>query len=286
MGNLIELFKATRVHRALLPVAAMLVPCAFAGRITPDIIFLGIACVLVYMGASIQNADKDGDYSLPGYHKAAMLFLFVVAIVVSFFNLIVFLTVVAWFAFGAVYNMISRYYVLADTTIMAITHFTIPVFSGSFILGLPLNLTLILTAFTFVTFWFIMPMKNLVGSDEDKARGYKTLTTWSMNGRNVTIILLEISFICMFLAYFVLELSKKYLLVLILLFALRIVIFRNIEKKREKFAVDLMRIAILLYLFGLIIDRTLNLVILGLFMSVFLSYVPYMISSFREIASE
>jgi 4-hydroxybenzoate polyprenyltransferase len=275
----LNLIKSTRVHRTLTALTAIMVPVAFADMINRDIFLLFAVCLLVYAASGVQNAVKDGDYILP--KKASKIFsavLVLAALAVSSQNLIVFITFVLWVLLGLFYNHIARYFMFGDVTVLAITHHTLPTFSASMILGLPLRTTAGLSIFMFITFWFIIHLKNLKDSEADEHRGYKTITTKMKHGTLITKILFETSAILMFGAYFIFSLSKTYLFIMLGVFLLKIIITSLIDLNKHENALNLMRLMVIVFLGGLILDKTQDAFILAISAALGILYLGFLVS--------
>jgi len=154
VSGFLELVSASRIYRTIPTILAILVPAAFADKIAPELGVLILSCILIYAVASIHNAKKDNDYSLPEYYREVMIGLAAIALAIASSSRTVFFTAIAWIALGLFYNTIARRMLFGDNTVLAITHFGLPVFSSSIITGIDARTTAILTAFTFAAFWF------------------------------------------------------------------------------------------------------------------------------------
>ena len=255
----------------------MTVSMAFANTIVKEILLLGICCASVYAAIGIHNAIKDNDYQLPRYTKRVIYILVPIAVLVSFFNYIVFLTVIAWILFGFVYNTIARHILFGDTTILAITHFALPSFSSSFLLGLDLILALQLSILFFLIAWFITQAKNLKDTKNDKKRSYVTLTTKFRNGIFTTKVFAFVPLIFMLGSYFLFDLSIKFISILLIVTFLIITAEIKINQNQEKQSIGLLRLVFLVYMLGLIIEKTSSypIILAGFFLLLF--YVFYLL---------
>ena len=276
-GGFINLVKSTRIYRILPTLMIILVSASFANRVSTELVILGVVSILIYSGLGIQNAIQDKDYLLPSYSGFAIFILLIIGLIISLFNFIIFLTAMAWILLGYFYNTLSRYVLFGDTTLLSITHFALPLFSSSILVGFNMKFSLILAGTFFVIFFFIMPMKNLKDSLDDKIRKYKTLPTSGRKGKSITLILFSISIIPMACAYFLFNLSLIYIAFMILIILLGMFIIKKSLSKKEKSAVNLTRLFMLLFLFGFIVSKTSNFRIillasgLGIFYLLFLA---------------
>lgn len=236
----------------------MIVSSAFANRFSIKIIYLASICLLVYACAGVHNAIKDKDYLLPSYSKFIVFSLLIISAIISLQDIVIFFTAILWILLGLIYNTAARHILFGDATILSITHFALPSLSTSLLLDVELKFALFLSGFMFFTFWFIMHSKNLKDAKEDKQREYKTLVTMFKNGRYFTLILLDISFILMFISYFLFDLSIKYLLILVIVSILNLVVINRMVNSEAGQAVKLIRLIMLIFLFGLIFDKASN----------------------------
>jgi hypothetical protein len=179
--SLINLFKSARIERTFPSISLIIFACALMGKITKEIYLLTICLILLYAPGGILNALKDKDYALPKYSKIVVYILPLIALIISFGNPKVFLASLIWILLGFAYNLFSRKILLADTSIMGITHYFVPVFFTLWILGKDLIPSMEISILIYFTFWLIIPLKNLNGIKKDKSLGYKTLTTSSIS---------------------------------------------------------------------------------------------------------
>lgn len=279
MSKLRSLIKAARIYRTLPVLMVMMVSVAFANYFTKSIMYLALTCVLIYAAAGLHNAIKDKDYILPNYSKFVIIFLVVITIIISLQDLIVFFTGIAWIFLGLIYNTITRRVLFGDATILSVTHFALPSFSSSLLLGIDKSFALTLAGFMFITTWFIIHSKNLKDTMDDKKRGYRTLTTIIKSGKTITIILLWFSFIPMLFAYFLFNLTTIYLLILFFIFILGLIITKNILKSKEDFALKLARVIVMLFLFGLIASKAVDIKIVFFALCLFFVYGLFLIAS-------
>ena len=252
--NVKNILLSTRIYRTLPTLLIILVSSSFAGYINLDLLILALASLLIYSAAGIQNAINDSDYSLDKNSRYVIYLFFILALIFSFYNKIILITAILWIVLGLLYNTLARYILLGDSTIIAITHFALPSFSSSLLLGLDFQFSLKLSLFFFLIFWFIIPSKNIKDLKSDKKRGYKTLTTLFSNGILITTIFKEIFFIFVFLSYFILELTEKFLFFFLFIYIIRL--FSD-KIKNEQASLFLSRFLIILFLFSIILDRIL-----------------------------
>jgi len=103
--------------------------------------------VLIYSAAGIHNAIRDKDYNLPKNSNWTILLFLASGILISLFNKIIFFTAIAAIILGLIYNTISRYILFGDSSVLAITHYTLPCFSCSLLVGINLRFAFFLAGF-------------------------------------------------------------------------------------------------------------------------------------------
>jgi len=280
-GNFFNILKAMRVYRILPSLTVILVSAGFANKINKEIFLLGIISVLIYSAASIHNAFRDKDFSFTKNYWVVSFGILLLALSLSFTNIIIFMTAITSIFLGFFYNTISRFLLLGDTTILAITHFALPSFAASLLLSLDTNFAFSLAGFMFMGFWFILPIKNLKDYKSDKKRGYKTLVTVLKNGKAITIFLFAVSFLFMTLGFFLFELSPVFLGIIFINMCLGVFIIRNVSLNKDGRALDLTRMVILLFLIGLIISSSFNFKIIFLALSFAFTYLFLLIKFFK-----
>jgi 4-hydroxybenzoate polyprenyltransferase len=284
MNPNVELLKSTRIYRTLQILMAMMVPTAFANAINKEIMLLGLCCVLGYSVIGIHNAIRDKDYLVPKYAKKVMWIILTILVLLSLSNWIIFLTVLAWMILGYIYNTASRFVLFGDSTVLAITHYTLPCFSSALLLGLNTSLTLTLSTFMFVTFWFLMHSKNLKDTKDDKERGYRTLTTMFNHGVLVSILLVVIGFLLMFYAYFLFDLTNRYWIIFTIVVFLQVSAISLIMKDKGQWAVKVIRMLMMLFLLGIIVDKSSNLNVLIIPFCLFFTYLMLFLT--KSISTE
>ncbi len=281
----ISLVRATRIQRTLTTLSTLMVPIAFANKISYDILKLIAICILLYCSSSIINAKKDNDYKLPRYYFIAVIILMLLALAISVSSSYLFLAFISWLALGQIYNTIARRVLFGDATLLAITHHVMPVVFASLILGLDKKTTVALSLFMFVIFWLIINMKNLKDTEEDLLRGYKTLSM-TKKGFAVTKILFEFSVVVMFLAYFIFGLSEIYLYGILSVLLMKITVSSLIELNKYETALNFTRLLAIIFLAALVIDKTTKLSILALSLLLGIAYTVFMLSDFISLFSK
>jgi len=270
-----ETVKAMRIERSFIALLAILIPAAFADKITDEIYLLSCLCIIAYAIGSLYNAKVDADYNVR-YTGQIIFGLFFVGIVLSIQNIILLLTFISWFILGFVYSRYLRFMLFGDSTLLAFTHAAIPALSSSLLLGLDMRLTISLSAFMYLNLWLAIPIKNINNSDKDKELGYHTLITRFRNGKSMTNTLLEFYFISMFFAYFIFDLGNRFLFVLGIIFVLRIFVFNYINNGNEVFGYKLSKLATLLFSSGIIISKTSDYRIISIPLALILLYAVYL----------
>lgn len=271
----LNLLKATRIIRVLVPLSSIMLVVGFANQINKEIFILAICCILIYSIGGIFNAKVDRDFKLK-YSFIIIIFLFTIALILSFSNYIIFLTVIAWILFSFVYSKFSRKILFGDSIILAITHTVIPIVASALLLSLETKFTITLSIFMFVSLFLIIPMKNLSQVKEDKKRKYKTLMTQYKNGKQIINWLLNIHILLLFLAYFVFNLGNKFLLIFFFIFILSIFIFHLINKNKEIKAYSLSRLIFILFSFAIVYDQTTRIIFILMSASMILIYLAYL----------
>lgn len=257
-----RLLRAARIYRVLPTLMVILVPATFVGHLSWQIFIMMLIGILIYSASGIYNAIRDNDYSINYGSKKIIYILLIISLILSLTNRIIFLTTIIAIILGIIYNTYSRRIILADSSILAVTHFALPCFASSILIGLNYNFAFILSGYLFLVFWFLMPIKNLKGIDDDKKRKYKTLATTLKNGKLITLILFCISFFLMFIAYFLFRLNKIYPFILIIILMLYILVIIKILSKKEIAALKYVRGIILLFLFGIILGVSNNIIVI------------------------
>lgn len=232
LGNLI---KATRINRTLPSILLIVLAISIKKQINPEIFLLGIILILIYSAGGIQNALKDRDFELNKKAKYAPTLLLLIATIISIQNTHLFIANLSWITLSLIYNFKSRKILLLDTTIMSITHYTIPFLFALLILGETLTKSLELSIPIYLIFWLITPTKNLKETEKDKSLEYKTIATEFKNAHKITIILTFLSLIPILSLKFFLKLPNFFFLVfpnIILFFLIIHIQFQRIETKK------------------------------------------------------
>lgn len=207
---LVNLLKSTRIERALIPISFIILTASFANQITSQVITLIICSTLLYISGGILNAKIDNDYPLPKSTSTIITILILITITLSLQNKIILTSVLTWTALNIIYNKYSRRILFGDSLILSLTHTGIPVIATALLLNIPAILTIKITTFSIIFAILLIPMKNLKGLQDDKKRNYKTLLTKYQNGKLLTAIFLNCSFILLALAPIIFNLSPKY----------------------------------------------------------------------------
>jgi 4-hydroxybenzoate polyprenyltransferase len=273
--GIFNLLRSTRAYRVLPTLMIILVSAAFAGFLNREVLLLGFVAVLVYSASGVYNSIRDKDHSLPKYSKKMVWVLLLVALFLSLMNRIVFFTALAAVFLGVLYNTYSRRVVLGDNTVLAVTHFVLPSLSASLLLGLDLKLTGLLGGVFFLIGWFITPVKNLKDADEDRKRGYVTLVTKFSKGVSITKVFISISFVLMFLSYFLFGLSNIHVPFVAALLFFLFITMRKINNKDNLLALDVLRFAFMVFMVGIILSKSFDFYLITLTLSISLVYLTY-----------
>jgi 4-hydroxybenzoate polyprenyltransferase len=277
--DLLSLLKATRVHRTLTGLGTLMIPVAFANRITLEVIVLCLALIILYAAVGIQNAKKDKDYDLPSYTNTVTFGLILLSFIISSYNMIIFSTTSIIFLLGLFYNFFSRYILLMDITTVTATHHLIPMVGASFLLDLDTIITLKLGLFIYATYWLFINIKNLKDRDDDQKRGYRTIATEFKEYKMITLALFELSFFFMFISYFLFGFGLSYLFFLLALYAIKYMITKNVLSNNMEKALNQLRFMSIFYVFAIVVQKAVSIQII-LFCS-----IP-LITYFAMIAKE
>lgn len=275
--NIISLVKAARLERALIPISYIMIPAAITNKISLDLFYLIICCILGYSIGGLINAKVDKDFELKGA-GAAVIIIFILSFLISLHNYIITIMVFINLIMGYIYNKPSRKILFGDSIILSITHVGIPMFTSSILLGLSILSILPLTVIVMLFYATIDQMSNLNGIKEDKQRGYKTLMTTFKEGKLYTHFLMNISFLIMILIYLFNNFSKKYLFVTFTLLILEVFMNYMMNSKREIEAYGLMRLIAIAFPLAFIYElaKDIRIFLIG---SIFVStYITYYIS--------
>lgn len=282
-GSFLDFLEATRIYRVFPTLMIVLVSASFAEFLNFELILFGFVGFLIYAANGLYNSIKDGDHNLPDYSKNVVLFLIFFALIVSFFDKIIFLTAFISVILGFMYNSASRFFVLLDTTLLSLTHYTIPFFSSLLLVGFNFGESLKFSLFMFSIFWFFTPSKNLKGVEQDRVRGYKTLPIVLRSGKFLTLLMFIFSAFLMAFSLYFFSLNFMFLFFLYLIFILYFFSLNSFWKGENVLALFISRMIILFFLFGIIFSKTTDLTIIfsGLF---FLFFYPllFLINRFRR----
>jgi len=253
-----NLFLATRIERSFPLISLVIFSCAFMGKINKEIYLLSICLVLLYSAGGILNALKDKDYELPKYTKGILFIFLIIVLFISTKSQKILLASIAWIVIGITYNLFSRKILLADTTLMGITHYFIPMFFSLLILGEKINISFEISTIIYLTYWLIIPLKNLNDMKKDKNLGYITLPTVSKHGSKITILLYYLSFILIISLYKFLQLNKLYLIMLIPLGIMYLITGKLLSFKNKAYSIPITRLTMVIFTTALTIGSTLN----------------------------
>ena len=278
-GTFRELLKSMRILRTITGLTSILVVAALVNKVSLDLLFLGATWVFVYAAVAIHNAKLDGDYDLPGYHQHVINLLVLVSFVLALRNEVIFMTFLVWACLGYIYNTISRFVLMADVTICAITHHALPAFSSAVLLGLPFTKALGIGSFFFMTCWFLIHMKNLKDFEKDAKNKYATLVVQSSDkGVSHAKRSIAISCVLMSVAYFMFDLPNLFLVVSAALVFLTSICIARINLNRMKKALDLSRFLYVTFILGIALISTAKYEILIPFLGLFTLYSPSLLT--------
>lgn len=244
-----------RVYRILPILMAMLAACALAQRISIEIGFLGLSCALMYAGFGLLNAIKDGDYPLPAYSRTLMIACIAGAILISFIHPLILLTNILWIVFGWLYHGIGRHILFGDATILSFTHFALPSFISSQLLNQSMLHSARLSLFFFLVFWFVIPSKNMKDSEKDRKLRYSTFSTQSPYGVLLSLLFLVFSYLIMIGGFVVFDFGVYYRIALLLSGFVLAYIFYLVSRSQLTDAVNTVRLWMLLFLLGFILEQ-------------------------------
>jgi len=276
MKNLSNILKAFRLERPLIPLSSIMLVVAFTNHLNLAVIILMVCCILMYAVGGLINAKIDNDYKV-SHAYLIIFFIFSLSLILSFFNYIILLTVLASFLLGFAYSKYSRFFIFGDSIVLGLTHSTLPIISSALLLGLGFLLTMKLTTFMFFSIALVAPMKNLRGIKDDKKRKYKTLMTKYKNGKKITNLLLDIYLVLLFLAYFIFKLSNKFLFIFSILLMLGFFINYLMANKKEVKAYQLARLVIILFSFAIVFDKVTTILPLLISLALIFTYLFYLI---------
>jgi 4-hydroxybenzoate polyprenyltransferase len=276
-----RLIRAMRIERSLMPLSFIMIAVGFANKMTSDIVILMVCCVMMYTVGGLINAKADKDFSVKNIN-IAIFALLLLSVLFSTANLVIFFAVCASLLMGFAYNRVFRFFIFGDSIALSITHVIIPIVSSSLILGLGSKVFLPVIALSAIPFSLITPMKNLRGIKGDKKRKYHTLMTKYKNGKQITQILLSIYFIAVFLAYFFFNLSKKFLVVVVFLFVIKIFMDYYLNTSKEIVAYGLVRLVIIILPFAFVFDKATDPLLLMISLSFITGYFLYFISNVKQ----
>ncbi|MDA3836519.1 MAG: UbiA family prenyltransferase [Nanoarchaeota archaeon] len=252
-SELYKIIKSTRILRTIPSILLILLGFIIAKNQEPALIILAICLILIYSAGSIQNAIKDQDFPISKKTKIIAITFVITAIILSLKNYLLLVATLSWILLGFIYNTLSRKILLADTTIMSITHYFIPIFCSLLISGANIIYSLKISGTICLIFWLITPSKNLKETDKDAELKYKTLPTTKKNGATITRVLLWLSLPAMIIPFFILNLHNVYLQIIPISALLYGISIRYFQLKKEKRAMITIRISMILFLIVLIL---------------------------------
>lgn len=273
--DLLNFLKSMRTYRVLLTLLVMLVSASFANFINLELILLGVVATIIYSAAGTLNAIEDKDHNLPKYSKKVAFIMLIIALVISIYDKIIFLTAFISVLLGFLYNTLSRKVLFGDISIMGITHYALPSISASILLGLDTRLTITLGIYFYVISWFIMHTKNLRGVIQDKKRGYSTPATKFKRGEFIINLFVVISILLMFAGYFLFEFPLIFLIILIPEILILIIYLKRTKKNQNSKALNVLRFSMFLLMLAIIISNFPKMQILLISLAMFLIYVGY-----------
>jgi hypothetical protein len=270
-NKLRQLAKATRIYRIFPTLAIILLAANTTSTLNKEIFLLATISTLIYSAISIQNAIKDKDYQLPKYSNKIIIAILLISLAISLTNKILLLTLLAWITLGLIYNTTSRKILLADTTILAITHYTLPYLSTLLLLNIDPTTTIKQTTTIFVIFFLLTPIKNLKGIKEDKKR------------KTITLTLFLLSIILMTASHPLFGTTRIFLILTIPLLILAAMISTYIIQNNTTTALKLNRILSLTFITSLIISqKQLNKPILTLTILLFITFAATSVLHIRS----
>lgn len=197
---LFNLIRATRIERSLYAVGSIIVTAAILDSFSLEVAILMLNSILLYCVGGLINAKKDNDYNMGKKNiDKYILFLFIVASLLSLQSLLLLLSTIIWFLFGFVYNHYSRKILMMDSFVLSITHVVVPGVFTFLILGSTDYSVLFILIFLAIVFFLLITMKNINQKNEDLQRGYLTLMTCYRKGFYITICLYLIAIFLMIL---------------------------------------------------------------------------------------
>ncbi|MDH3352919.1 MAG: hypothetical protein OEL87_00540 [Nanoarchaeota archaeon] len=272
----LNLIRATRVERSLMTLSSVVVVMAFANKYNLDVLILMFCFVIIYSAGSIINAKTDNDFPLK-YANTSVFFLFSLAFCLSLANYVIFLAVLSTILMSFIYSKGSRHILFGDSIALALCHRVIPIISAALIVNLDFFTTLKLSGVFFSSLALMTPMKNMNGWKEDLERGYKTLMTVRKDGKLITNYLLQVYFILTLASFFFFDLGKKFLLVIIIMFSLKILMDFYMNCGKEIKAYIMCRLMIILFAFAFVFDKAINPEIILIGLIILLLYVLYLV---------
>lgn len=186
LKELKEIFRATRIKRANFALLSILAAASFVNVLNVDIIALMIITILIYSIGGLHNAVVDNDYKIKKkYFHIIIALIFFISLILSLLNLKILVLILIVLILTFFYNTFSRKILYADLFTLSLTHIFIPFIGALWILNANLSQYFSYVIIPTLSFIFIVNVKNIVGFQEDKKRGYVTLMTQFDNGRTL-----------------------------------------------------------------------------------------------------
>ena len=245
-NSLWNLLRAMRLERTLSVLMIILIPVAYTNKFPLSIFVLCLAAILIYGASAIYNAHRDGDYSLPEYSPAFIVGIFLVALIISLSNKIIFFTALSTIFLGYLYNTLSRFFIIGDAFVAGFTHFAIPIIASSLLVGLKPSVFLPMASLTYMILFCIVPITNLKDIQKDKKLGYKTLVNTVENPKIISIIFFIFSLMFFFIFSLFLGIRDLRLIFLFPVLLIGGLIIYQINYNYMKRALKLLRLYLIL----------------------------------------
>lgn len=187
-----------------------------------------------------------------------MIILVFISILISLKHWILFLTTFGILVLGLIYNFISRYFLFMDVTVVTATHHAIPMFSTALLLKLSFIESIKISIFVYIVYWLFVHIKNLKGIGEDKQRNYKTIGTVFNAPKKIGLIFFELSFILMFMGYFLFNFKISYLFFIVVLYILKTIITQNIILGNCEKALNFLRFMSVFFVYSIVLQFNLS----------------------------
>ncbi len=270
-----NIIRASRIERSLIPVSSIIIALAFANRFNFDAFILIILTVLIYSFGGLMNAVCDRDYKVVKSAMLFVLFLVFLALAISHKKEIMMFVAIS-IGLSFIYNKLSRRILLGDSFILGLTHGAVPFIAASMLMKISHSFSISFGTYIFLVLFLLVPMKNFNGIREDRKRGYKTLITSYKNGKFLTLLMFVISGIIFIAIYFAFGLPKTYLVAILMAFVVKIEILFLVFAKEKIKAYELTRILVIILCLGIVYSVATELKIILLSNIVFYLYAIYL----------